>query len=559
MASTMAKVIWLTLAAAAMPKTYDSHGCCMSCGELWCDGACTTDMAACASGASDLARCTFSWANLHWDLSPLRDAKPADQYYAISDNYVHSHQNWSYVIFKGDWGFEECYRLGSPVDRSNYAWGLIDPQSPAFGIYVQYKGGNTCTDSISDKAECEDVIDGRTYCARSLRINVVCNNRISDIPSVEEVVEKRGCEYALTLNSMYGCPTECPVSGGSVCGNRGVCAYDGVESGYTVTGDVGAARCLCKAPYAGAPAGVATAAAADERPPRNALFWAKATPKATAMASDDERDDARDTGASSASSPPVAGLEDERGRRGRDGVAAARAGAGAVVGVVERHAGPRAASGEHEAAVAFGASRRRTPRPRRGGPLDEDVVAGPRARPVAAPPPETSQPASTMGASGEGGLAARGEGGGASRARASANPGAKTAPRSATPPPATARPDASRLTARPGAQRQAPGASGPPRGDGRGVVARERRRGAAREHGAPLEGVDEGAEGDVAAREDGVEARVDDRVAAARRGRPLREAPGPLAAVVDIRRVAGTPGRLGLEGADASSRSPQPR
>ena len=98
MASTMAKVIWLTLAAAAMPKTYDSHGCCMSCGELWCDGACTTDMAACASGASDLARCTFSWANLHWDLSPLRDAKPADQYYAISDNYVHSHQNWSYVV-----------------------------------------------------------------------------------------------------------------------------------------------------------------------------------------------------------------------------------------------------------------------------------------------------------------------------------------------------------------------------------------------------------------------------------------------------------------------------
>ena len=309
MASTMAKVIWLTLATTAMPKTYDSHGCCMSCGELWCDGACTTDMAACASGASDLARCTFSWANLHWDLSPLRDAKPADQYYAISDNYVHSHQNWSYVvgvcrdvglaaapeacastrgsggdvydfpspgyqIFKGDWGFEECYRLGSPVDRSNYAWGLIDPQSPAFGIYVQYKGGNTCTDSISDKAECEDVIDGRTYCARSLRINVVCNNRISDIPRVEEVVEKRGCEYALTLNSMYGCPTECPVSGGSVCGNRGVCAYDGVESGYTVTGDVGAARCLCKAPYAGAACeAVATAAAADERPPRNALFW----------------------------------------------------------------------------------------------------------------------------------------------------------------------------------------------------------------------------------------------------------------------------------------------
>ena len=41
-----------------------------------------------------------------------------------------------------------------------------------------------------------------------------------------------------------------------------------------MTGDVGAARCLCKAPYAGAACeAVATAAAADERPPRNALFW----------------------------------------------------------------------------------------------------------------------------------------------------------------------------------------------------------------------------------------------------------------------------------------------
>ena len=144
---------------------------------------------------------------------------------------------------------------------------------------MRYKGGNTCTDSISDKAQCTDVFNGRTYCARSLRVNVVCNNRISDIPPVEEVSEKRGCEYSVTLNSIYGCPVECPRNEDElVCSNRGVCAYDGVESGYTVDGDVGAARCLCKAPWSGPACDVALAseeADAAEAPPerKGATFW----------------------------------------------------------------------------------------------------------------------------------------------------------------------------------------------------------------------------------------------------------------------------------------------
>lgn len=134
------------------------------------------------------------------------------------------------------------------MSDENYEWGLIDPQAPAFGIYLEYKGGNTCTDSISDKQECTDVGNyGKTYCARNLRINVICNNRITEIPTVEEVIEKRGCEYSITLNSIFGCPTECPLDDEMVCGNKGICAYDGVEDGFTVDGDVGEARCLCKA------------------------------------------------------------------------------------------------------------------------------------------------------------------------------------------------------------------------------------------------------------------------------------------------------------------------
>lgn len=109
---------------------------------------------------------------------------------------------------------------------------------------------------------------GGTFCARRLRINVVCNNRITEIPPVEDVVELRGCEYAITLNSQYGCPRECPTHDELICGGRGLCAsavparpstsgkksappqrYDGVESGATIDGAAGRAMCLCKSPY----------------------------------------------------------------------------------------------------------------------------------------------------------------------------------------------------------------------------------------------------------------------------------------------------------------------
>lgn len=89
-ASKLVALAWPALAVGV--KTLDSHGCCLSCGELWCDmsQSCVTDMARCEAGSSDLSSCTFTWAAaLNWDLSPLRDAKPADEYYAISDNYVH--------------------------------------------------------------------------------------------------------------------------------------------------------------------------------------------------------------------------------------------------------------------------------------------------------------------------------------------------------------------------------------------------------------------------------------------------------------------------------------
>ena len=70
----------------------------------------------------------------------------------------------------------------------------------------------------------------------------MCNNEISDIPRFEEVEEARGCEYEVTFNSVYGCPTECPREHGLVCGAKGLCFYDGFEDGMTADGRTGSAQ-----------------------------------------------------------------------------------------------------------------------------------------------------------------------------------------------------------------------------------------------------------------------------------------------------------------------------
>ena len=133
----------------------------------------------------------------------------------------------------------------------SYSFGIYDPVNPAQGVYLQYEGGNACKDSISEKAACTDTIDGETYCRRSLRLNFLCNDNVHAIPTVERVLEARGCAYEVTFNSAYGCPSECPVSrlSGRVCSGRGLCFYDGFEDGLTADGRRGRAQCLCEKPY----------------------------------------------------------------------------------------------------------------------------------------------------------------------------------------------------------------------------------------------------------------------------------------------------------------------
>lgn len=265
-------------------KTYDEFGCCISCGHYYCSskGKCVEEWKYCDAGVGKVGSCSYKWAGLSWSLSALKKKNP----YIIQDSFSNPTQNWTYVlgicndvppstytdqcqsttgsagevmtdsspafqILDTTWDYHSCYRLGDSISDTNVEWGVYDPLNPAQGFYIRYTGGNACKDTVSDKAACDDDINGVTYCRRSLKLNFLCNNEVKDIPTFEEVEEARGCEYEASFNSVYGCPKECPKHNGMVCNARGLCFYDGFEDGYTADGRKGTSQCLCEAPFSG--------------------------------------------------------------------------------------------------------------------------------------------------------------------------------------------------------------------------------------------------------------------------------------------------------------------
>ena len=72
--------------------------------------------------------------------------------------------------------------------------------------------------------------------------------------------ESKHCTYAITIESMYACPTECGFgSGGKMCGGHGICRYDTDAGTHALSGPnkapndkKGVAKCFCNAGHAGA-------------------------------------------------------------------------------------------------------------------------------------------------------------------------------------------------------------------------------------------------------------------------------------------------------------------
>jgi len=93
----------------------------------------------------------------------------------------------AYQMASFNWGDNLCYRAGAEISiEATYQkikYGLVDPVKPASGWYIEYNGGNTCSDTYSDKDECTSKMHagGVTYCERSFRSNQFQFNPIKSI------------------------------------------------------------------------------------------------------------------------------------------------------------------------------------------------------------------------------------------------------------------------------------------------------------------------------------------------------------------------------------------
>lgn len=126
---------------------------------------------------------------------------------------------------------DKCHRLGDLASASTVSYGLINPQDPSKGIYVQYGGGDYCN---------------LFSASRSLRVWIPCTEDAENLPD-DELVQESRCQYEIYVPSSYGCPVQCPVvargdGSKALCGGHGICEFDTV---------IGNSRCFCNDGYTG--------------------------------------------------------------------------------------------------------------------------------------------------------------------------------------------------------------------------------------------------------------------------------------------------------------------
>lgn len=282
-------------------KTFDSHGCDVSAGEFYCKTtkSCVTDHNACGSGEARIHHdCTYVFNeaklpftyNLSSLVLPTSHYQIADKNVATSGNHLSilfnfcqkiqepstipkvckattigsggedcNHASTAYVYSEIVGKGNTCKRLSDCVnDGDKLLLELASPSKPAAGVSIMYRGGNTCPATSSDMEALSNEVcsvrglkDGNNYCARSLKINLLCKNEVKEIPKVAAIEKSGTCGYILNLEHVAGCPTECPRSkiDGTVCSDNGVCFYDEQED---VSGIISEGlQCLCSAGYYG--------------------------------------------------------------------------------------------------------------------------------------------------------------------------------------------------------------------------------------------------------------------------------------------------------------------
>jgi hypothetical protein len=135
--------------------------------------------------------------------------------------------------------YDTCHRLGGTIsDISNRPlYTLFDPTDPSRGVAITYTGGDACPNNK----------------ARSLKLWIECNPDVKNIPDSELVTETGACFYEIFIKSAFGCPSQCPVSGGGLCSNHGLCSFDSV---------IKKPRCFCNGGYSGSDCSATTSGTA---------------------------------------------------------------------------------------------------------------------------------------------------------------------------------------------------------------------------------------------------------------------------------------------------------
>lgn len=118
-----------------------------------------------------------------------------------------------------------CWVAGKFSATGEQTFSLIDSHNPAKGVSLQYATGGSCSNGV----------------VRSTTLDVYCANTEASVKSAFEV-ESRACSYHVTMESWYGCPTECSLTAGGLCNSHGTCTTDA---------NTGSSYCKCDGGWSG--------------------------------------------------------------------------------------------------------------------------------------------------------------------------------------------------------------------------------------------------------------------------------------------------------------------
>jgi Glucosidase II beta subunit-like protein len=190
--------------------------------------------------------CSYATPGNSFDLSPLRVDDLDSRSYTLDNS---GGGEYSYVfnvcgpvtpvdlprVCSGTMGAVLQYKLGLlssgcwiggkfEVDGEQ-TFKLIDEGNPAKGVSLKYANGGSCSNGV----------------VRSTTLDVYCANTEASVKAAYEV-ESRACSYHITMESWYGCPTECGLTAAGLCNSHGSCATDKLT---------GSSYCSCDAGYSG--------------------------------------------------------------------------------------------------------------------------------------------------------------------------------------------------------------------------------------------------------------------------------------------------------------------